>query len=146
MEEPKGMRSGYFEGTLQLRNITKEINEFIDKEIKENKIYVASTFNYKNGVDMKISSNKFLIKLAKKLRAKFSGDLKISRRIYCTDRFTGKEVWRVTVLFSYYPVKAGQKVNIRGEEYIIKRLGDKVHCVSAETGKKKLFNYEEIKV
>ena len=137
-------RPGYYEGILQLRNPTKKIKEFVDKFLKENKVYIASRNRISNGVDMKVSSNKLLLKLGKMLKSRFRGNLKVSRKLFSQDRLTGKKIWRMTVFFSHYDLKIGQKVKIRGEEYKIKRLGDKVHCTAISTGKKKFFDYKEI--
>lgn len=138
------MNKGYFEGTLQLRNITKEIRKFVNNSIERNNIYIASRKKLKNGFDMKISSNKWLMSFGKELKSKFTGNLKISRKLFSQDRQTGKKIWRLTVYFSYFPHKVGDKVMIKGDDYIIKRLGDKVHVSKVDGGKKKFFDYEEI--
>lgn len=135
---------GYFEGMLQLRNPTKKIKEFVNRFLKENNVYVASKSKVGNGIDMKFSSNKMLLRLGKKLKSEFKGEMKISRRLYSQNRLTGRMVWRMTVLFSHYDLRIGQKINVRGEEFKIRRLGDKVHCVSLDNGKKKFFDYKEI--
>lgn len=140
----EGKHPGYFQGILQLRNPSKKLKEFVDKEIKENNIYVAKTKNVKDGIDMHISSNKFLMKLGRKLKQEFSGDMKISKKLFSRDRMTQKEIWRMTLVFREMPFKRGDIVNIRGEEYKISSLGTKVQCTNVKTGKKKLFDYSEV--
>lgn len=144
MAEPGEMHKGYFEGVLQLRNPSKEIIEFVEKAIKENHIHIAGRMKVGNGSDIKMSSNRFMIKLGKQLKEKFKGELKISKRLFAGDRQTSKMVWRITVLFSHYGLKVGQCVRCRGENFKINRIADKVHCVSLETGKKKLFEFKDI--
>ena len=140
----EGKHPGYFQGILQLRNPTKELKAFIDNEIKKEGVYVAKKVKTKDGVNMWVSSNKFLLKMSRQLKIKFSGDMKLSRKIYSRDRMTQKDIWRMTLLFKQYPFKKGETVKIRGEEYKINSLGTKVQTTHVKSGKKKLFNYEEI--
>ena len=93
---------------------------------------------------MKFSSNRLLLRLGKALNSNFKGTLKISRKLYSQDNLTGKKIWRMTVFFSHYDIKVGKIVKIRGDEYKVKRLGDKVHCTAVATGKKKFFDYKEV--
>lgn len=144
MDSPEGKHRGYFEGVLQLRNASKKLKDYVKKEMEENRVYVAKTAKAKDGIDMWVSSNKFLLSIAKKLKANFNGDMKISRKIYSRDRMTQKDIWRITVFFKEVPFKINQKMMIKGDEYRIASLGKKVTCVDVKTGKKKFFDYEDL--
>ena len=141
---PPGKHPKYFEGILQIRNYSQKLKDFVNKEIRKEEIYVAQRVKVNDGLNISVSSNKFLLALAKKLKQNFNGELKISRSIYSRDRMTQKEIWRVTVLFTEVNLKRGQIVNVRGEDYKISQLGEKVQCVNVKSGKKKLFTYKEV--
>jgi NMD protein affecting ribosome stability and mRNA decay len=90
----------YFEGILQLRNPNEEVLNFIRNQFKNNsKAWIAKEEGLKTGIDLYISSNKFLLSLGKKLKKSFKGELKTSRKLYTKNRLTSKNVYRVTVLF-----------------------------------------------
>jgi NMD protein affecting ribosome stability and mRNA decay len=94
------MDKNYYEGKLQLRNPNEEVINFIKNQFKNNdKVWVAKYETLKNGVDIYVSSNHFLLALGKKLNKSFKGELKTSRKLHTQDRQTSKQVYRVTVLF-----------------------------------------------
>ena len=90
----------YFEGILQLRNPNEEAISFIRNQFKKRKnVFIAKEEKLKTGIDLYISSNRFILSLGKKLKESFKGELKTSRKLYGVDRQTGKLRYRVTVLF-----------------------------------------------
>lgn len=90
----------YFEGTLQLRNPNEEVINFIRNQFKNNeRAWIAKEVGLKTGIDLYISSNKFLLSLGKKLKKSFKGELKTSRKLHSQNRLTSKRIYRVTVLF-----------------------------------------------
>ena len=110
----------YFEGTLQLRNPTQEIIDFVANEIdKREDVWIAKTVKQKNGVDLDLSSNKFLKEIGKRLANRFPGVLKHSSSLFTRKRLTQKEVHRGTILFRYVDIKKGDIIKYRGEEVIV---------------------------
>ena len=94
------MDKQYYEGTLQIRNPNQEVINFISNQFKNNeKVWIAKQEKQKAGIDLYISSNKFLLSLGKKLKKSFKGELKISTKLHSRNRLTSKEIHRVTVLF-----------------------------------------------
>lgn len=140
-----GKHPNYYEGILQLRDYSKKLKDFVNQQIKDNNIYVAKRVKLKNGIDILVSSNKFLIKLAKQLKQDFSGDLKISKKLFSKDRMTQKEIWRITVLFREANIKLGSTIEVRGEKYKINSIGKNIEAKNLNNGKKKLFSFDEIK-
>lgn len=94
------MDTRYYEGTLQLRNPNEEVLNFIKNQFKNNpKVWIANQEKLKTGIDLYISSNRFLLSLGKKLKKSFKGELKTSRKLHTKSRITSKNIYRVTVLF-----------------------------------------------
>ena len=94
------MDLNYYEGILQLRNPNEETINFIRNQFKNTKkAWIAKEEKLKPGIDYYISSNSFIMALGKKLKKSFKGELKISRKLHTRSRSTGKNVYRVTVLF-----------------------------------------------
>jgi len=144
MHNLEGKHPGYYEGILQLRNADNKVYNFVRDEIRNNNVRIAKEIGLNEGFDLYLSSNKFLIQLGKKLKSLFSGDLKISKKVYSRHKDTQKDIFRMTVLFRQIKHKAGSIVEVRGERYKINKLGKKVHCTSVEGGRKVFFDYKEL--
>ena len=94
------MDHNYYEGILQLRNPNEEVINFVRNQFKNNeKVWIAKQEKLKTGIDLYVSSNKFLLSLGKKLKKSFKGELKTSRKLHSRNRVTSKNIYRVTVLF-----------------------------------------------
>src|SRR3989344_2668688 len=89
----------YFEGILQLRPLNKEILDYVKKQIDKSNCLISKEFNLKYGTDLYLTSQRFTVSLGRKLKRVFKGEVKISRSLFTTSRFTSKKVYRVTVLF-----------------------------------------------
>ncbi|MBW3021237.1 hypothetical protein KY334_08125 [Candidatus Woesearchaeota archaeon] len=127
----------YYEGFLQLRNCEKEIYDFVYNEFDQNGIYIADQKQQKNGVDFKVSSNKFLLKLGDDLSKKYSGVKKISRKLFSQDSDTGKPIYRMTVKFEQLPFRVGDTIEHRGDEVKVQSIsGDKINVKDLKTGKR----------
>ena len=92
-------KDGYFEAKLQLRPYNKEVLDFAKKQINKSNSLIAKEIKLKQGVDLYISSRKFAVILAKKLKKVFGGETKVSKTLFGINRLTSKKVYRVTVCF-----------------------------------------------
>jgi NMD protein affecting ribosome stability and mRNA decay len=118
------MNKQYFEGVLQLRNPTEEIVDFVANEIEKNTdVWIAKTKKQNNGIDLYISSNKFLTQIGKKLKANFSGQLTKSSSLYTRSKLTSKEVHRGCILFRHFDIKKGDTITVKGEEVKVISIG-----------------------
>ncbi|MFC1741400.1 NMD3-related protein [Nanoarchaeota archaeon] len=126
----------YFEGTLQLRNVGKDVVDYVRKDIVDNQVSVAKEIVKGKNVDMKLSSAKYLRALGKRLQQRFNGELTISSKLFTRNKMTSKEVHRVTVLFKIRDYKVGDVVESRGKNVKIKTVGKRVSGVDVDTGKK----------
>jgi len=134
------MHPDYFEGTLQLRNPTQEIVDFVENSGAQ----ISKVEELKNGLDLYFVSQRALRSLGKDLGRRFSGELKTSNRLFTRNRLTGKEVYRVTVLFRCYNLRKGGIVAVRGISYKVLAVGKKVYLQNEKTGEKKWFSYGQL--
>ena len=137
----------YFQGILQLRDCNEEIIDFVNNQIKKvgrENVYVSKIVRMKNGLDLYITSNKFLRSLGKKLRKAFNGELKESEKLFSRDRQTGKEIYRLNVLFRPTNVKKGETIEYKGKKLKIMSIGSKIQAKELETGKRVSINFKEL--
>jgi NMD protein affecting ribosome stability and mRNA decay len=130
------MDSNYFQGTLQLRNCSEKVLDYVERRMSEDNIGVAKRDFHKNGVDFKVSSNKFLMKLNNELPRVFVGKCTLTSRLFSKDSQTSREVHRMTLLFEEYCFKVGDVVEYKGERVKIVQVGAKVTAKNIETGRK----------
>jgi nonsense-mediated mRNA decay protein 3 len=96
------INSEYYEAILQLRNPSKEAIKFIENDVKKNKekgVFITKKEDVKNGIDFYVTSQRYTQSLGKKLNKTFNGELKLSRKLFTTDKQRSKHVYRVNVLF-----------------------------------------------
>ena len=98
----------YFEGILQLRNVTQEALDFAIKEIsKKENAHIAMVEKVTNGQDIYMAPQTFLRTLGNKLQSRFGGQLVVSRKLHTRNHQTGREVYRVNTLFRMPNFKKG---------------------------------------
>ena len=129
-------RSNYFQGILQLRDINDEIIHFVHSQIKKRgDVAVTRTVKFPNGVDLYITSQKFIRILGKKLKESFGGELKTSAKLHTKSK-QGKDLYRVNVLFKPSMYKKGNVISVRGDSVKLIRIGKKIFARNLKTGKK----------
>ena len=107
--------SNYFEGILQLRNIDDVIVQFAIKEIeKQENVFIANIKKVPNGIDIYVSSQRFLRNIGLKLQKQFAGQLIISKKLHTVSRMTSKELYRVNALFRVPKFKKGDIIDYKG--------------------------------
>ncbi|MDP2750916.1 MAG: NMD3-related protein [Nanoarchaeota archaeon] len=142
---PKGTK--YFEGTLQLRNPSQEVVDFVWAEVDKNvgkHVYIQKSVASKNGLDYYLTSNRFLRSLGNDLQNKFGGELKLSAKLFSVDKQSSKELHRLTVLFRLPDFCVGQNVEYKGEQYRVFRMNKKVFLKNDKSGKKVLVSQREM--
>ncbi len=131
---------------LQLRNPSKEIIRFTEAELEKNAwTKVNEVVDVENGLDYYLTDKDEAVKIARRLRTKFGGEFLVSPKLYTYDAQTGKRIYRLAVLFRYYPVKKGDMVEIKGKKIKIIFLGKKIFGQEEKTGKKVHLKFEELK-
>lgn len=140
-------RSNYFQGILQLRDVNDEIMAFVHNQIKKRKdeVAVTKTVSFPNGVDLYITSQKFIRILGKKLKENFGGELKVSEKLHTRNK-QGKDLYRINVLFRLLKYNVGNIVNIRGEDVRIISMRSKIFGKSVKTGRKMTIRSRDLRL
>ena len=135
----------YFEGILQVRNPNEEVLDFIAREVeKKGDVFIAKTKKINNGIDLYISSQRFLRTLGNKLQERFFGHLEVSRRLHTRNRMTSRDVYRVNLLFKMSSFKKGDIVKYKGDQVKIIGMAKKVLAKDIKTGKKLTLSFKEL--
>lgn len=134
----------YFEGILQLRNPSNEVLDFVNSQIqKRSDVFISKSERLKNGIDLYLSSKKYILQIGKKLRMRFGGEVKVSTEHYSTDRITSKDVHRVNLLYRQPPFKKGDIIKLRGDNIKILHIGKKVNVLNLSTGQRINLRYKD---
>lgn len=90
----------YFEAILQLRPYSKEVENWIEKQVKKRKdVVISKKLFVQGGLDIYMSSQRFARTLGPKLKKVFKGEVKITKKLYSVNKITSKKIYRGTVLF-----------------------------------------------
>lgn len=136
----------YFEGTLQLRNPSQKIIDFVADEIdRHDNVWIAKTKKVKNGIDLFISSNKLLMGIGRKLKHHFTGELVNSKTLFSQDHMTSKCVYRGCVLFRHFDIKNGDTLEVRGDRIKIISIGSDIFGKNLKTNKRVHIKFSELK-
>ena len=138
-------RPNYYQGILQLRNINDEVIRFVNNQIKKRgDVAITKTVRFPDGVDLYITSQKFIRILGKKLKESFGGELKVSAKLHTRNK-QGKDLYRVNVLFRLLKYKKGDIVSVRGERLRLISTGRKIFARNLGNGKRVRVRSEEFK-
>jgi NMD protein affecting ribosome stability and mRNA decay len=136
----------YFEGTLQLRETSPEVREYVHNITRaDDKATITQEKRVPGGIDMLFSSMHYLQALGKKLKQKFPGELKITKKLFSQSRETSKVLYRVTVLFRQLPFKLGDVLDVDGEPIKILSIGNRVRTQNTRTGVKKEYTFDDLR-
>jgi len=139
-------RPDYYQGVLQLRDVTSEIIEFVRRQVnKRDDVIITKTVKYSNGLDFYLTSQQFIRSIGKKLKENFGGELKVTSKLHTRNR-QGHDLYRVNALFKLSRYKAGDVVNVRGDDVRIIRMSSNVFAKNMKTGKKIRIRREDLPV
>ncbi len=138
----KHKHHNYFEGNLQLRNVTQDmVNWVYAAVVHDKRALIVKEEIVPNGIDLYMTSQKYLQILGKRMKTKFGGELRISSSLHTKSR-TGKDLFRVTVLYRLASYKRGDIVQIDEERFEIMKVDSKVHVKSLSSGKRSFLSRE----
>jgi len=137
-------RSNYFQGILQLRDVNDEILSFVHNQMKKRgDVAVTKTVKFANGVDLYITSQKFIRIIGKKLKESFGGEMKVSAKLHTRNK-QGKDLYRVNVFFKTLRHRKGDTVTVRGDKVRLISIGKKIFARNLSTGKRMTIRIEDL--
>ncbi|MBI4452207.1 hypothetical protein HY637_02150 [Candidatus Woesearchaeota archaeon] len=140
----KFARSNYYQGILQLRDVNEEMLSFVYNQIKKRgDVAVTKTMNLPNGKDLYITSQKFITILGKKLKESFGGQITTSSKLHTRSK-TGRDLYRVNVLYRPAKYKRGDIVAVRGDKVKLLQVGRRIFALELKTGKKIRVRSEDL--
>ena len=144
IKQLKLSRSNYYQGTLQLRDVNEEMLGFVYSQIKKRgDVAITKTVNLPNGKDLYITSQKFIQILGKKLKESFGGNLKTSSKLHTRSK-SGRDLYRVTVLYRPAKYKRGEIAIVRGDKVRLLNVGRRIFALDLKTGKKIRIRSEDL--
>ena len=135
----------YYEGIMQLRDCGKEVVEWVKNRTKKDaRALITKEKKVRGGIDLYFTSQRYLRTIGKKLSETFEGEYKTTRTLHTRSK-TGRDLYRVTVLFRQYPFKKDDKIKYCDEEFQILKFGNQVHVQNLQTGRKSYLKFEKLK-
>lgn len=124
----------YYEGILQLRDVSPEILAFVHRELEREQMPIVKEVFFPSGRDYYLPDQKFARRLGKLLQQQFGGEFLVTSSLHT--RKEGKDIYRFTVLFRGILFKKGERVFYRGEHYDVLALGKDILLQNIESKKK----------
>ncbi len=136
IKQLKFSRSNYYQGILQLRNVNEEMLSFVYNQIKKrDDVAITKIVNLPSGKDLYITSQKFIKILGKKLRESYGGQITTSSKLHTRSK-SGRDLYRVNVLYRPAKYKRGDIVVVRGDKVKLLYVGKRIFALDIKTGKK----------
>ena len=138
-----GKHALYFEATLQLRLINKEIIDYVENQFRKAHIPIVDSGEVKNGMDYKVADKRFTRALGKKLRQRYGGQVKETATLHT--KIKGKDAYRVTVLYRMANFRRGDKVMFHGERFEVLSMAKEIVLRGLDDRQKLRVKYELMK-
>ncbi len=132
----------YYEATVQLRDVSQEVVNFVEEEINRAKIIVSKVEEVKTGLDYYLADVNQAKALGRLLQERFGGDFKMTSSIF--GRKDGKEIYRVTILFREASFRKKDLVIYQGEEHQVIAMGKDIMLKNLKNHKKIHVKYKEM--
>jgi NMD protein affecting ribosome stability and mRNA decay len=101
----------YFEGELQMRNITPEILKYVQKRIADAKEFVpTSKIHSPSDIDYSVSCKSLIKKIGHELKRKFGGHIKENAEHFSRDNQTSKNIYRYNFFYKRLDFDVGNIV------------------------------------
>jgi NMD protein affecting ribosome stability and mRNA decay len=143
-KEKNNKHDKYFEAVLQLRDFSeKQFNEIVD-HIEQSDCGIMKYVEQKEGVDIYLTSQKFVQHLARWMNDKYNCIIKTSRKLHTRDTKANKDLYRVTVYAKFLGYKVGDIISYKGEKVKITSIGKKVSGKFLDSGKRIFIELDQI--
>ncbi|HLP79747.1 MAG TPA: NMD3-related protein [Acidobacteriota bacterium] len=128
----------YYEGTIQLRNITPEMLEYTlnfiktltDRGVFANKVTPGGERDY----DIRISNQRFIKVIGLELQRVFGGTIQNDAKLFSYNKQTSRNVYRVNVTYTAYGfAKHSIIINEQEQPFYVESIQKKAHLRSILT-------------
>ena len=129
----------YFEGVLQLRSVQDDIRKEVRDELRKHAsegVHLTSEEKAKDGVDLYVTSGRFLRSFVRELQKRYGGEVKLTAKLFSRDKQTGKELFRVRALIRFPSFRTGDVISLDGKPVLISSVGEMLHGTDLLAGKK----------
>jgi len=138
---PKCSKRGtqYFEGILQLRDMTPEIENFVVMDLAAAEfegVHIAKQLKKNKYWDVWVTDKRYLRRLGKKLQKHFTGQLTESATLHTRDKQSSKDLFRLNVMFKPTTFKIGDIIEQRGKRIKVTTVAQRISGIDVDTGKK----------
>ncbi len=137
----------YFEGILQLRNITQEIIDFIEKKLNKTKeLNISKIVEQKKGLDLYMTDKRKMERLALDLQKEFGGILKKSPQLFSKNRQTSKNIYRLNICLKFCDFKKGDVIKVNNKYIKVTNTGKKISGIDLTFNKKISLDVEDFEI
>ena len=133
----------YFEGTLQVRNETKESAKFLKEYLQHTSATIAKEDHEKSGTDYYLTVKAEVERAARALQERFGGAIRSSARLFSRNKMTSKDIYRVTWFIELPPFAAGDIVQVGKASLLVLELGKRIRFFNPARGKTEFHEYTE---
>lgn len=135
----------YFEGVVQLRDVDVGVVEKVLKLIEsDGRAVVTNVDKVSGGWDLFLSSQKYVRVLARKLPELFGGVVKTTATLHTKDR-TGKDLYRVTLLWRPFAVNKNDEVWYKGRKWKVLFVDAQVQIQDVVSGEKRRVRHDDVR-
>jgi NMD protein affecting ribosome stability and mRNA decay len=140
-----GRRKDYYEATLQLRDVAPDFIDRVIAEIQDSgKCAISRIKPSPRGVDMFMSDQHYTQSLGRRLKAKFGGELVVTKKLYGRWSKTGHIVYRVTVMYRKLPFMVGDVIETDEGQVRVMAIKKTVQVQNIESGRKEQLRPEQL--
>jgi len=137
-------KTGYFEGTLQLRNRKNPHYQEAVGLVDKSKGAIAKVIRHKEGEDFYLSTNKAVLNTARIIHRRFGGSILLTRKLHHTDHSTSKHMYRVTALVRLPDFGVGDVILVKGKLlYVNRTSGGTITCTELKSFKQTKLPYTQ---
>ncbi|MGV8141673.1 MAG: NMD3-related protein [Candidatus Woesearchaeota archaeon] len=148
---PKCSKQGtkYFEGILQVRNSTDEINAFIKKDAQKQKskgIHINKEIDLDgtgSNIDYYYTDKGYIKNIAERLRSAYGATIKQNAQLFSLDWSTSKNIYRLNVLVEFPNYHKNDVIKIGKQLFKIISMDEKIHVVNIENESKTLIPHKD---
>ncbi len=137
-----GLNPQYYEAILQLRDVSDEMVQFTQKEIKNKNLHIVRTKIHETGIDYYLPDKDLAKAIGKKLQLTFGGKCIVTAKLF--SKKDDRLIYRLTILFRGLAFNKNDIITYKGEEYTIKNLGNEIFLQNEKSGKKARVKYKDM--